>query len=206
MKFNCCIGNDLLGHAPECAYYERKPKVCNYCKNGYIKIYGQRVTGDTTPILVSIPCPKCWDGYWGDKKMMNLNDYAKEVHEANKKWWVCLACNKFGEYAIEYRYPICCPFCDGTKVAKRNVGEMIALMHSELSEALEGHRKGLKDDKLPQWDMVDVEMVDCLIRIMDFLGQKGVDVEQIFKDKMEFNQVREDHKLENRQKDGGKKY
>lgn len=54
--------------------------------------------------------------------------------------------------------------------------------------------------------MIDVEMVDCVIRIFDFLGQKGVDVERIFRDKMEFNKVREDHKLESRMKEGGKKY
>lgn len=41
-------------------------KACDYCKNtGYIRIYAQRVIGeDTTPILVSIPCPQCFEGYW----------------------------------------------------------------------------------------------------------------------------------------------
>lgn len=149
---------------------------------------------------------------------LDLTKYAKEVHEANKKWWVCLKCTENGDYVSQcsletehcpphaHNSYIKCPFCNGTKVAKRNVGEMIALMHSELSEALEGDRKGLKDDKLPQWEMIDVEMVDCIIRIFDFLGQKGVDVERIFRDKMEFNRVREDHKLESRMREGGKKY
>lgn len=35
---------------------------------------------------------------------------------------------------------------------KRNFGEVVALMHSELSEALEADRKGLMDDKLPHRD------------------------------------------------------
>lgn len=40
-------------------------KTCDYCKStGYIRIYAQRVIGDTTPILVSIPCPQCFKGYW----------------------------------------------------------------------------------------------------------------------------------------------
>lgn len=129
---------------------------------------------------------------------LTLTELAKEVHEANKKWWVCLNCTENGDYRSQcsletehcpphaHNSYIKCPFCNGTKIAKRNVGEMIALMHSELSEALEGDRKGLKDDKLPQYEMVDVEMVDCIIRIFDFLGQKGIDVEQIFRDKMEF--------------------
>src|SRR5690348_3319725 len=49
----------------------------------------------------------------------------------------------------------------------RNVGEMIALMHSELSEALEGYRKGEKDDHLPNRPAVEVELADALHRIFD---------------------------------------
>jgi hypothetical protein len=64
----------------------------------------------------------------------------------------------------------------------------------------------LMDDKLPQYKQLDVEFVDCIIRIFDVLGQRGVDVEQIFRDKMEFNRVREDHKLESRMGEGGKRY
>jgi len=48
----------------------------------------------------------------------------------------------------------------------RNFGEVVALMHSELSEALEAHRKGLMDDKLPHRSGVEVEFADCIIRIL----------------------------------------
>lgn len=50
---------------------------------------------------------------------------------------------------------------------QRNFGEVVALMHSELSEALEAHRKSLMDDKLPDRPGIEVEFADCIIRILD---------------------------------------
>jgi hypothetical protein len=47
---------------------------------------------------------------------------------------------------------------------------------SELSEALEGHRKDLMDDKLPHRKMVEVELVDFLIRAFDMAGGYGWDI------------------------------
>lgn len=46
----------------------------------------------------------------------------------------------------------------------------VNLFHSEASEALEGHRKNLMDDKLPQYPMPVVEAADCAIRVFDYLG------------------------------------
>lgn len=116
---------------------------------------------------------------------MNLNDYAREVHAANKKWWVH-------------------PFTGGP--INRNFGELIALCHSELSEALEGHRKDLPDDKLPHRKMAEVELVDCMIRILDIGAGLGMDLEGAYQEKMAYNAIRADHKLENRILPGGKKY
>jgi NTP pyrophosphatase (non-canonical NTP hydrolase) len=56
----------------------------------------------------------------------------------------------------------------------RNKGEMIALMHSELSECLEGVRKDLMDDHLPAFTQEAAEMADTAIRIFDFLGGFGL--------------------------------
>jgi len=77
---------------------------------------------------------------------------------------------------------------------------------SELAEAMEGDRKGLQDDKLPEYRMFDVEIVDCFIRLFDIAAGMGIDLDEVFEAKMEYNSVRADHKLENRRLAGGKKY
>lgn len=89
---------------------------------------------------------------------------------------------------------------------KRNKLELIALCHSELSEALEGVRKDRMDDKLPHRKMEEVEMADCVIRIMDYCGLYGLDLGGALAEKLAFNQTRADHKPENRLKEGGKKF
>lgn len=93
-----------------------------------------------------------------------------------------------------------------TVPSTRNVGEAIALMHSELSEALEGYRKNAQDDHLPEFKSLSVELADCLIRIFDFAETFAPDLGEAFVAKMAYNQIREDHKIENRIKEGGKKF
>lgn len=93
----------------------------------------------------------------------------------------------------------------GEKV-ERNTGELLMLCVSELAEAMEGDRKGLKDDKLPDRDMLEVELADCLIRIFDMAGGLGLDVPGALVAKLKYNAERADHKPENRAKEGGKKY
>lgn len=87
----------------------------------------------------------------------------------------------------------------------RNFGEVVALMHSELSEALEADRKGLMDDKLPNRDGREVEFADCIIRILDTAAAMGLDVAGAIIEKNRYNKERADHKIENRAA-GGKKY
>lgn len=88
----------------------------------------------------------------------------------------------------------------------RNDGEMIALMHSELSEALEGLRKDSMDDHLPHRKQVEMELADTLIRIFDFAGARKLDLAGAVIEKLAYNQQRADHKLENRAQEGGKKF
>jgi len=66
---------------------------------------------------------------------------------------------------------------------ERNNAEMIALMHSELSEALEGLRN---DD----WNNVAEEMADTVIRVADFCEGRGIDLEAAIIKKMKGNKDR----------------
>lgn len=79
----------------------------------------------------------------------------------------------------------------------RALPESIALMHSELSEALEAWRDpqsgdmtmwfGLNPDKPEGWA---VELIDCLIRIFDTLWDEGVNVDAVFEAKAKYNESR----------------
>ncbi len=116
---------------------------------------------------------------------MNLNELSQTVHKANIKWW----------QDLETGEPL-----------KRNKGELLALIHSEISECLEGERKDLMDDKLPHRKMAEVELVDALIRILDYAAGFGYDLQGAFDEKMDFNTIRQDHKHESRKAAGGKQF
>lgn len=92
------------------------------------------------------------------------------------------------------------------EIKERNVGEMLMLIVSEVSEAMEGHRKSLKDDKLPHRPMIEVELADAVIRICDLAGYLNLDLGGAVAEKLAYNAKREDHKPENRAKEGGKAY
>ena len=82
----------------------------------------------------------------------------------------------------------------------------LCLIHSEVSESMEGDRKGLMDDKLPHREMREVELADAVIRIFDLAGGYGLDLAGAIAEKMVYNASRADHKPENRAAEGGKKF
>ena len=93
-----------------------------------------------------------------------------------------------------------------SRMGKALVAEKLCLIHSEVSEAMEGHRKSLQDDKLPHRKMIEVELADAVIRIADLAGALNIDLGGAIAEKLAYNATRADHKPENRAKDGGKAY
>lgn len=96
----------------------------------------------------------------------SLYSFAKDVHETamTKGWWE----------------------------NPRSTAESIALMHSELSEALEADRAGNPpDDKIPEFTGIEAELADCVIRILDFAIGRQYDVIGAMIAKAEMNKGRE---------------
>lgn len=92
------------------------------------------------------------------KKKLTISELIKECHKvaSGKGWWD----------------------------EPRNDGELIALMHSELSEALEAMRNRAGQDCLAE------ELADCCIRIFDYCGSRQIDLEAALLKKIEYNKTR----------------
>ena len=88
----------------------------------------------------------------------------------------------------------------------REVGTLIALMHSELSEAMEGARKDMQDEHLPHRKSLEVELADTVIRILDFAGYHGLDIGGAMVEKLAYNAKRIDHTPEARAATHGKAF
>ena len=73
----------------------------------------------------------------------------------------------------------------------RNDGEMIALMHSELSEALEAIRKPKQDEHCPEFQSIEIELADCIIRILDYADARRLRLGEALLAKHRFNITRE---------------
>lgn len=131
--------------------------------------------------------------YTPSKNEPSLNERAIQCHKASYSngWWHNP--EDGSEYPTE-------GFLGAHVIATK-----IGLIHSEVSEAMEGHRKGLMDDKLPHRSAIEVELTDALIRIFDLAGRLNLDLDGAYEEKMNYNDTREDHKVSVRAK-GGKLY
>lgn len=78
---------------------------------------------------------------------------------------------------------------------EKNFGDVISLMHSELSEAYEEyrHNKGLNETYYEEDGKpcgIPSELADTVIRIFDFCGGYNIDLEKIILEKMQYNESR----------------
>jgi hypothetical protein len=102
----------------------------------------------------------------------NLTQLGRRIHALNKRW---------------YKDP-----ATGQPIVP-NVGEKLCLVHSEISEALEGARKNKMDDHLPHRKSEEVELADALIRILDWAAYRGFDIGSAVSEKLAYNTRRVDH-------------
>jgi len=123
-----------------------------------------------------------------------INKFCKDIYKDNKKkgFW------KDREnipYRLDYEitdntgYP---EFGEDEIIAVQKAfnAQMLALIHSEISEALEADRKDLMDDKLPHRKGLEVELADAAIRIFDMAGGLDLDLGGAIVEKLEFNRKR----------------
>lgn len=113
-----------------------------------------------------------------------MNIVANNVHQTakSKGWWndrrdIVTACAAVSP--------------ELAKAAQNAIdAQALALIHSETSEALEGSRGNLMDDKVPQYTMMEAELADVIIRIMDFAAGRNLRVFEAMKAKAEYNKTR----------------
>lgn len=115
---------------------------------------------------------------------ISIADIMEAAHAtAVKKGWYNMALKPLGE-STHLQFAL-----------DRNVGEVVALVHSELSEALEEWRSGrpLTDIYYGEGGKPEgfgVELADVIIRICDTAQQLGIPLETCIVEKLAYNETR----------------
>lgn len=138
--------------------------------------------------------------------MIRLSEHTAELNVESCGQYLQRICHQTAYEAGWWSCPVTGQASTEEYIHTTMIPQKLLLIHSEISEACEGHRKGTKDTHLPSRDAVEVELADALIRIYDLGGALGYNLGAAMAEKLEYNKARADHKLSNRMADGGKKY
>ena len=119
-------------------------------------------------------------GFWSEKCEYCCGKGKREYYVANNS----LVKKVAGDHDLLHIKETC-EECKGTGYVRidRNNGELIALMHSELSEALEDLRTG-------HLNHVGEELADCVIRILDYCEGRNIDLQKEVLKKIKKNKGR----------------
>ncbi len=112
----------------------------------------------------------------------SINSFCTEIFEGNRSrgFWD-------DELKLDSKYQT----QETQQVLERLVlTQKLALVVTEIAEAIEGVRKDAMDDKLTHRRAVEVECADAVIRIFDLCGAFGWDLSGAIKEKLEYNASR----------------
>jgi len=74
---------------------------------------------------------------------------------------------------------------------QRSTGEALMLIVTELAEAMEAYRIGNpQSDVIPGFSRLEEELADVIIRVLDFAGGTGLDLEGAIESKVSYNETR----------------
>jgi len=153
-----------------CLYVERALEDWSELRNHYPRDHVNPTVDEQTDLIFDILCKlqgKDSLGSPAEEMGGKLKQLQKDIHE----------------YAVE----------KGFWPEERTIFECLALIHSEVSEALEDYR----DDRMEQTftesgkpEGFPSEMADIVIRVMDLCEHLGIDLEDAIHTKMEYNMKR----------------